>query len=1035
MSFSFRSMFQANPDSRQEADPSVPGNLQSAFSIPAQNPSNNMTVSAPPLNAASPFGAPLFKFTQGEAVNTAPLQQSPFAASPSPSTSAPLTVADILPLLPPEIARTGALPMEQPVAVSPQVLNEALRGGQAALPIFEIYRVCPALFQTPISPQDPRMIPLPTSKLPYLIAATTQASATNLPPAVGASPFSMPASAPEAQAPSMSAAPSGMMLPPRRQGPPPPLADVPNREAAAPQLSLPGQPSLGAPAFPMSPFAAAGSQINEADNETKAQPLTASPFGQSQQPAPVASPFGQATSPTAASPFGQSPQAAPAASPFGQAPSPTTASPFGQSPQATPVASPFGQAPSPTAASPFGQSPQAAPAASPFGQSLAPVAATSFNQEPQTAPAVSPFAQIPQAAPANPMESPLGSLFGAKAVPTGEPAPDVASARPAQPPVMPMASAPSTSAPLIRICFANLLKGYTSAELGFDPMVVPAWITTALPSAKIQELASAQAPIAELGLFVDGITDVGFRNVLNTAKRDFQLRVPVEELQAAMAGASAPQTLPNLASLGATPALVAAPAPSQNIMRVEPINAAPSAQMAPPLAAPADLNAASIPGPTSPFLAPASRQVDALPSGLQSPSMPSFSSATSTPTLPPSGFGMPAAALQPLTPKTVDPFAQPASGQTKPLFTFQPQQPAPQPQATFQPQQATPQPQATFQPQQASFESSKLEIPTTFKAPEQEPQISFFQPQSFESKPPEAFRAPQSFFTQQEERTQLPAQEPTANYPITETTVLPPERHQESNSLHSGFSFMKSSNPMEEGFTSDQLLGRQPSLEQSWSAAAVAAASGPLDQSAASETRGRQSPVIDVPEAAAPKPRAAFTPPRIEEPAPAPVPAAQPAARPQAVKVAPSVRNHATNSNLGVQMYDTDPDQILLRALLDTDSELTPQKVVEMACGLPGIAACVCIQGTQSISHIGAHKPQAREFQKQATDLAQHLRTLAPLIGIEGAETFTMNSGDRLMTFCFPEGSILGVLHDAEPTLGLRDKITLIARELSRMII
>jgi hypothetical protein len=134
-------------------------------------------------------------------------------------------------------------------------------------------------------------------------------------------------------------------------------------------------------------------------------------------------------------------------------------------------------------------------------------------------------------------------------------------------------------------------------------------------------------------------------------------------------------------------------------------------------------------------------------------------------------------------------------------------------------------------------------------------------------------------------------------------------------------------------------------------------------------------------------------------------------------------------------MHDTDPDQILLRALLDTDSELTPQKVVEMACGLPGIAACVCIQGTQSISHIGAHKPQAREFQKQATDLAQHLRTLAPLIGIEGAETFTMNSGDRLMTFCFPEGSILGVLHDAEPTLGLRDKITLIARELSRMII
>jgi hypothetical protein len=120
--------------------------------------------------------------------------------------------------------------------------------------------------------------------------------------------------------------------------------------------------------------------------------------------------------------------------------------------------------------------------------------------------------------------------------------------------------------------------------------------------------------------------------------------------------------------------------------------------------------------------------------------------------------------------------------------------------------------------------------------------------------------------------------------------------------------------------------------------------------------------------------------------------------------------------------------------LLDTDSDLSAQRVVELTCGLPGIAACVCLHDGRSISHIGAHKPQAREFQKQASSLAQHLRTLAPLIGIDGAETFTMNSGDRLMTFCFPEGAILGVLHDAEPTLGLRDKITLIARELSRMI-
>lgn len=171
----------------------------------------------------------------------------------------------------------------------------------------------------------------------------------------------------------------------------------------------------------------------------------------------------------------------------------------------------------------------------------------------------------------------------------------------------------------------------------------------------------------------------------------------------------------------------------------------------------------------------------------------------------------------------------------------------------------------------------------------------------------------------------------------------------------------------------------------------------------------------------------AFTPPEPLHDGPPPLPVmAGPAPKPGV----PSAGSPA----LGIQSHQADPDQILLRALLGTDDDLTPQRVVEMMCGLPGIAACVCLQDGKALSHCGAHKPQAREFQRQATDLAHHLRSLAPLIGIEGAETFTLTSGDRLMTFCFPEGAILGVLHDAAPSLGLRDKITLIARELSRML-
>jgi hypothetical protein len=253
----------------------------------------------------------------------------------------------------------------------------------------------------------------------------------------------------------------------------------------------------------------------------------------------------------------------------------------------------------------------------------------------------------------------------------------------------------------------------------------------------------------------------------------------------------------------------------------------------------------------------------------------------------------------------------------------------------------------------------------------------------------------------------------------------------------------------QEGFSSDQLLGKPDVPEMSWSTAAAAAAMEPYEAEFAVE-RPRAPQVIDLPpsssqffneptervDAPSPPPTRPFIPPRLEddEPPTRPAPPTRSLNRePPAQRTSAPARS-AANSSLGVQTHDANPDQIVLRALLDTDSDLTAQRVVELTCGLPGIAACVCLHDGKTISHIGAHKPQAREFQKQASSLAQHLRTLAPLIGIDGAETFTMNSGDRLMTFCFPEGAILGVLHDAEPTLGLRDKITLIARELSRMI-
>ena len=140
------------------------------------------------------------------------------------------------------------------------------------------------------------------------------------------------------------------------------------------------------------------------------------------------------------------------------------------------------------------------------------------------------------------------------------------------------------------------------------------------------------------------------------------------------------------------------------------------------------------------------------------------------------------------------------------------------------------------------------------------------------------------------------------------------------------------------------------------------------------------------------------------------------------------------HSFLGLAPLDTQTDQLLLRALLGTEEKLSAPRVVELMALQHGLSACVCLHGAHVLSHADPSKPDATEFQRQAPDIARQLRGLAPLIGIEGAETFTLNAGGRLLTFCFPGETIIGVLHDDEPSNGMRDKITLIARELARML-
>lgn len=124
----------------------------------------------------------------------------------------------------------------------------------------------------------------------------------------------------------------------------------------------------------------------------------------------------------------------------------------------------------------------------------------------------------------------------------------------------------------------------------------------------------------------------------------------------------------------------------------------------------------------------------------------------------------------------------------------------------------------------------------------------------------------------------------------------------------------------------------------------------------------------------------------------------------------------------------------MLRALLGVNENLNVSRVVDLISRIPGVAACACINGTRAVAH-GGPEAAAEDFKVKAPDLARNIQALAPLIGITDAETFSINTNDRLMTFSFHAPLALGVLHqDSELAAGLRDKITLVGRELARLV-
>lgn len=589
-----------------------------------------------------------------------------------------------------------------------------------------------------------------------------------------------------------------------------------------------------------------------------------------------------------------------------------------------------------------------------------------------------------------------------------------------------------------KLGFASVLHGFSAEDLGFNPGMVPAWITTQVPASTLKEQIASGSVVLELGSLIDGISDIGFRNTLSGAKRGLQIKLPQNEVFHALTGApSGPPSAPLGGGLAA--AKPAAPAPASNAFVIQPGAPAGQVSRVEPAAAPAF---ASVPAAAAPAFTPAPAAPVSAFAPTPAPATQSLFAA-SAPTPAPAAGG---AATSPFGVKA-SPEANP-----NPFAKAAPEAPA-LPAAMASPFGAPPPaPAASVEmPAFSAFGSpppgTALINPAPVPAPVQatslapapasaplQPLTGAFKPFAGGTSP---FGAPQSA---------APPSPPTSSLGVVHKPFDP------FASSSSPTGALRSTPPAtESGFSSAQLLGQgafgpaasqlpafstPPVLpETKQPTASLLSAFGTPPAAVPAAVSAFSSPAF----APVPEQRPSSTPsvPLFSEPArpaageskPAPAPAATPTGGLMA-----KAGGAARHSFLGLAPLDTQTDQLLLRALLGTEENLTAPKVVELVASLPGLSACVCLHGTQVLSHANKAKPDAAEFQRQAPDISRQLRGLAPLIGIDGAETFTLNAGGRLLTFCFPGSTTVGVLHEVEPTNGLRDKITLIARELARML-
>jgi len=992
------------------------------------------------LPQQNPFAANMiFKTAQASEAPGQPVS-SPF--SPAPASSPGLTVGDILSQLPPDVARNTNLSPATPVNLPDEVIDRAVRSGQGSLALFEVYRVCPALFQTPISPQDPRLVSISPHKIAQLLPGLKPMNQSQ--PAGGGAPnpFGGPAFAPGGNGTSPPGAPAPGVMP------------SPFAAAAPAPTANPFSPSpIGPAGAQPNPFAPAAPQSGPAP----------SPFSAALPPPPADAGPG-APQPPAFNPF------APAASVTGTgapAQPPTAGSPNPFAPPASAEPSPFlpaGPTPAPAALSGATPSPFApgggnsfAPPASPFNPPPSfPAPLQERNAEPQEG----------QVAPSSP------NFFGAN-------------------PFAASPQAPASEAPALQNPFAAAPSPLSSQPPAVVPPVSPSPFGASPPP------ASFEAPAAADEAAVPASSPFGFPAAPPSAPTTPN---PFERIQALNKPpeASAPPSAPAAASpppspLGGHPFAQSFEKPMFPTASSGPIEPRPSGTLPPqkhPFEPPSGFeqpkSAFESPQAPSVFDAPATNRESEAPA-FAPPASPLFNTAPSS-AQPPMFEPLPPPASAPAKP------AEKADGERMKMSLSSALKNCPEEDLGVRPDQIPSWVQVSLAVEsiRSRLAVGKVVLPVSELIAGLEPeyrnliqvrpdlQIELPTNELFHALPkiaaepkapapvegsmPAPAVAPVSFLPPPADPA-VPAFAPNFPPPLDISKPVPEEdeaKYDPFAGLPSFPDWKPPTPPVENEAPPAFSPPPLPTAQSFPKAPEARSAFAPLDLPRPSDSPASASPALwqtgapeakdhpAVPESAdAYLPQQPPAPPRLPEDSPLSLiddytppslfaEEEEPAAPSDAgLSAFLSKMPVTTPAPLGLTPATAHPAgshrQLLLRVLFGVQEDLDADTVVRFTASQPGVFSVVCLRDGKVIASSGDGSMEAEQFNQHASQIHQHLTPLIELTGISGAETFSINSQHNVLTFSKQDGMTMAVLHAPEER-SLKEKITLIARELAGLI-